>query len=305
MSKPTAEGEKVAVIGPAALPDVMPSRPLLSSSAEEWGDLVLQHYQHPPATIVVPAVRDHLLTMNLGGPFLVAKRRDGGGLERRWADNGHLSLTPAEYPFWREALTRADLLFLHVSPELVAQVAEDAFGTEGRSISLVPRFVVPDDALHRLGQLLLAEARAGAPGTGLMADMLSRAIVLNLLRRHSNLTRPAPEGPPSLSAGRLRRVIQHMREHIHESLPLSQLASLSGLSQSQFGRGFREATGQPPHRYLVALRIEKACGLLAHTDQSIIDVALQCGFERPAYFATTFQKVTGMSPRAWRIARRM
>ena len=298
-------GGTASPVEPANLAQAMPNGPVLSSPADAWGRLVVQRYRHPPAKIIVPALRDHLLAVNLGGPFFIAKEHPAGRWERRWADTGTMSVTPADHPFQREAMTQADLLFIHVAPEVIAQAAEDAFGVDRKQVSLIPRFVVPDETLRRLGQLLLAEAEAGAPGAGLMADTLGRAVALNLLRRHSNLAPPASEKPVSLAGGRLRRVIEFMRAHIDEPLPLAQLAALSGLSQSQFTRGFQQATGQPPHRYLMALRIENACDLLAHTDRSVIEIGLQCGFGRPTHFATVFKKATGVSPRPWRIARRM
>ena len=138
-----------------------------------------------------------------------------------------------------------------------------------------------------------------------MADSLGRALSLNLLRRYSNLAPMVPEAPFSLAGRRLRRVLEYMHAHLDEALSLAQLAGAGGLSQSRFVRAFREAMGQPPHRYLVALRIDRARDLLEHTDLSVIEIALRCGFEQPTHFATMFRKITGFSPRAWRSARRL
>ena len=85
---------------------------------------------------------------------------------------------------------------------------------------------------------------------------------------------------------------------------MSRLAGTVGLSRSQFVRTFRDATGVPPHQFLRGLRIEKARELLEQTDLPVIEVALNCGFGQPGHFATAFRGATGMSPRAWRQARR-
>ena len=95
-----------------------------------------------------------------------------------------------------------------------------------------------------------------------------------------------------------------MRSNLEDDLPLSRLAETSGLSQSQFVRAFRGATGQPPHRYLVGLRVERARALLEQTDMPITFIGLRCGFAQPSHFATSFRAWTGFSPRAWRQARR-
>ena len=96
-----------------------------------------------------------------------------------------------------------------------------------------------------------------------------------------------------------------MRSCLDQELPLSRLAAAGGLSLSQFVRAFRDATGTPPHRYLLGLRIDKARELLEQTDLPVIEVALNCGFGQPSHFATSFREATGFSPRAWRQARRL
>ena len=297
-------GTELERVTPAVLPSLMPCRPTLSSTAEAWGDLVLQRFQHSPSLIDVPALRDHAFVLNLGQPLLIAKTHPGGHTERRWAESGHMSVTPSGHALKRDAMSRADLLFIHLSPDLVARVAEDVYGIDRGQAALLPRFAVPDPTLDRLGRSLLAEFEAELPGSDLTADCLGRAIALNLLRRHSSLAPPRPERPPSIAGGRLRKVVEYMNEHMDEALPLARLAELTGLSPSRFACAFREATGQPPHRFLLALRIERARDLLARTDLPVIQVALECGFEQPGHFATTFRLATGLGPRAWRAARR-
>ncbi len=76
------------------------------------------------------------------------------------------------------------------------------------------------------------------------------------------------------------------------------------MSPSQFVRAFRVTTGQPPHRYLVGLRVEQARALLEQTDLPVTVTDLRCGFEQPSHFATSFRARTGFSLRAWRQERR-
>ncbi len=94
-----------------------------------------------------------------------------------------------------------------------------------------------------------------------------------------------------------------MQANLADDLPLSRLAAAAGLSPSHFARAFRAAVGQPPHRYMVRLRIERARQLLEQTRLPVTEVASRCGFEQTTHFATMFRKVTGQSPRAYRAAR--
>ncbi len=189
-------------------------------------------------------------------------------------------------------------------PIFIHGVAQEVYGVDADRVDLVPCLGSPDETAEQLVRLLLVEAERPETGTVLMMQSLTRALGVHLLRFHSNLT-PAPPGPPpSLPAPRLQRVLEQMRSSLHEDLPLSRLAETSGLSPSQFVRAFRGATGQPPHRYLIGLRVERARALLEQTDMSVTLIGVRCGFEQPSHFATSFRAMTGFTPRAWRQARR-
>lgn len=65
-------------------------------------------------------------------------------------------------------------------------------------------------------------------------------------------------------------------------------------------RLFVKQTGQTPHAYLTALRIDKAKRLLAEQGSSVAEVAYRCGFYDPLYFSRVFRNVTGLPPSQWR-----
>jgi AraC family transcriptional regulator len=298
--------EPAAPVAPADLPDLLPSRPVFSSCPRDGHAIVVQRYQHPPGRVEVPGLRDHLVVLHqhLAGPVLIEDEFGGGRRDRRWSETGQVSITPAGMAKSRTLKGRTDAVLIHIAPALVDEVAEDVYGIAAGRVAITRRLAVSDDTLSRLGQVLAAELEAGDSGGELMADLLGRAIALHLLRHHSNLASPMPEPPNKMASGRLHRVLDHMHAHLKETVSLAELARLSGLSPSQFARGFREATGRAPHRYLNDLRIERARNLLESTEKSITEIALLCGFIQPSHFATMFRKRTGMSPRAWRAARR-
>jgi AraC-like DNA-binding protein len=47
-------------------------------------------------------------------------------------------------------------------------------------------------------------------------------------------------------------------------------------------------------------RFEIASKLLRHTDEKIIDIAFELGYEDPAHFTRAFGQLTGVSPSAYR-----
>lgn len=109
---------------------------------------------------------------------------------------------------------------------------------------------------------------------------------------------PALQDPELLR--RLLRAKDRMDAASHEAWPVQRLAQVSGVSQAHFARSFKQAFGVPPHRYLLTRRIERATALLRDTDQPIIEIAFQTGWESLGTFGRTFRDITGDSPGATR-----
>lgn len=293
-----------AGISPWEFAAIAPSAPVLSSAEHGWRNLTVQRYRMPPSSFSVPPARDHRVVVHLAGPTLVETDRGGGRRDRGWSDSGHVRFIPAGVPASYVLKGRPDLVLMHISCALVDEVAQEICERDPARISLVQDFGRADRALDSIGRLLLAEAEARAPGGRLLADAMARALAVHLLRRYSSLAPRAPDAPAAMPAGRLKRVVEHMRSNLAEDLPLTRLAAVGGLSPSHFARAFREAIGEPPHRYLMGLRVERARDLLERTALPIIEIGMRCGFGQANHFSTTFGRLTGMSPRAYRNARR-
>lgn len=91
-----------------------------------------------------------------------------------------------------------------------------------------------------------------------------------------------------------------MRERFREGIDLEKVAAEAGMSYSWFRKKFREYTGIPPARYMLGLRIQEACRLLAESPMSIKEVAYSLNFEDTSYFSAMFLREAGMSPKEYR-----
>ena len=78
----------------------------------------------------------------------------------------------------------------------------------------MPSFGVADDMADRIVRLLLAEAVDSAHSMGLVGETLARALVIHLLRRHSNVGARTPETPAVISGARFRRAVP-ARRRVH------------------------------------------------------------------------------------------
>jgi len=99
---------------------------------------------------------------------------------------------------------------------------------------------------------------------------------------------------------RLRRVTQYIQDNLHQELRLAHLSALVHMSPYHFARLFKRSTGASPHRFLVRRRIEQAAALLAAQPLPIGEIARSVGFRTPSHFTTTFRRVTGITPTAYR-----
>lgn len=290
-------------INPAAFAELMPSRPSITSELLGWSDTTVQRYSLVRCAFGIPPANELRLGLHMGGPMQVRAHLGSDHDVTRWLEPGQINLIPAGQGADWDFRGRPELLLVHISSNLFKAVASDVYNTELDQIFISAQMASADETANLLARQLLVETGARFPGTQLYADSITRALCLHLLRRYSSLGASQPQPQATIPSGRTGRIIDFIRANFAEDLSLDQLASVSGVSASQFGRAFRAETGQTPHRYLIKVRVEVACDMLEHTTLSVIEVALRCGFGQPGHFATTFRHSVGMTPREYRAAR--
>ena len=87
-----------------------------------------------------------------------------------------------------------------------------------------------------------------------------------------------------------------------DAIRVADMARAAGLSPAHFSRVFRQTFGESPHRYLLTRRLERAASLLRSTDRTVTDICFMVGLESLGSFTTSFRRMFGMSPTAYRAA---
>ena len=87
-----------------------------------------------------------------------------------------------------------------------------------------------------------------------------------------------------------------------EAIRVSDMAKAAGLSPAHFSRAFQRAFGESPHQYLLTRRLERAAALLRNTDRTVTDICFLVGLESVGSFTTSFRRMFGMTPTAYRAA---
>jgi AraC family transcriptional regulator len=109
-----------------------------------------------------------------------------------------------------------------------------------------------------------------------------------------------PQLRGGLASWQRKAVCDYIEANLHRDISLADLAAIARLSPYHFCRAFKEAVGEPPHRYKMTRRITQAKALLANHSLSVSDVAIAVGYGNPSRFSALFRQITGHSPRAYR-----
>lgn len=274
----------------------------LSSPGKLRYDLI--KVQQGPHNFSDPEVPETILAL----PYRVKQRCTwrwsmAGRRHEEAAEPGRLLVVPSGVQSEWEIDGEREILML-VIPDATVQAVLGQ--THGRSIREAFRRLSEnsweDTFLNVLLHRMWSCVSDGAAASRLLSDGLLISALSQLM-----IKADAPlEADPAvaLPRWRLQRVISFVDNNIDRNVSLEELAAAAGLSRRHFARSFRSEVGETPHRWLMERRLEKAKTLLASTEQSLIDIAMSCGFASQSHFSTAMKQATGMSPYHWRQHRR-
>lgn len=92
-----------------------------------------------------------------------------------------------------------------------------------------------------------------------------------------------------------------LQENLAKSISLEDMAAKSAMSKRHFIRRFKKAVGEPPASYLQRLRINAAKRYLETTDLKLEQIIEKVGYEDSSAFRRIFQKLTSLTPKAYRV----
>ncbi|HUA19956.1 MAG TPA: AraC family transcriptional regulator [Bryobacteraceae bacterium] len=99
---------------------------------------------------------------------------------------------------------------------------------------------------------------------------------------------------------KIQPALAYAAAHLDEDVSLAALAEQTGLSAFHLQRVFAETVGESPKQLTLRLRLERAAALLLTGEDSVLEVALACGFQSHEVFIRAFRKRFGLAPRAYR-----
>lgn len=157
---------------------------------------------------------------------------------------------------------------------------------------VMPELVAAFDAL--IGMRLAAATRARSAEDARQEEALLAAEAHLLLARLLRSDGSAADGPPWVAEACAR-----LAADLARPLDLARLAARCGLSYERFRKAFSAAVGEPPARYRLGRRIDRAKTLLTG-GATIADTAEALGFCDVYFFSRQFRAATGTTPARFR-----
>lgn len=268
--------------------------PLLSSQNAGWNGLVLEHHYQPAQETPEQDLVRHSISIYLGRKNNY-ERWVNGRLVKERLNYGDIIINGYQKTHW---CNEGEYLLLHLEPSLVAQAAADLIDAD--RIEIVQQFKTRDPLIQHLGLALKSELESDGMSSRVYTESLFNTLCIHLVRHYSSSGQKVLADAESLHQDKLRCAINYINDNIEKDLTLAEIATSVGMSPYHFARAFKQATGLPPHQYLIQCRIEKAKSLLSQTNLAIAEIAYRVGFASQSHFTTLFRKHTGTTPKAYR-----
>lgn len=119
---------------------------------------------------------------------------------------------------------------------------------------------------------------------------------------------PEPEAKPEAddAAGETLELVNTMMRdrklYRDANLNLDRLARKSLIPARQISQAVNTVVGQNVSQYVNSFRIAEACDLLKNTEKSITEIMFDVGFQTKSNFNREFRRITGITPKDWRVA---
>jgi AraC-like DNA-binding protein len=211
---------------------------------------------------------------------------------------------PARAFLWirRRTSKPSRILLLSIDPALVNRLGVGDVNVA--DLQFRQQIGIEDQATRLTLAAIKQEIEAPGLNSRLYIDSLLMLLLTQLMRCASNFA--APRQPAYVKGGlpnwRLKRALELLETDRTKTPSLAELAGPLRLHPTSFCRAFKQSTGLSPHRYLLEHRVNRAKEMMKERKRTLTEIALDCGFSSSSQFSIVFKRITGVSPRNYRLS---
>lgn len=213
--------------------------------------------------------------------------------------SGHILIDKPNYEY-RMSADSGQCTVLNFSDEFYARLIEEmqldrnTFFANSNYLTFLLESTPVIEYLHH--QLLQHMYLSQIELDGLMFELLTHAV--NRTATHE--LEVISKTPKKFHLPIIERAKEYIHQYFQDDFSLLELSNFTYTSPFHFSRIFKHYTAVSPHQYVLQVRLKHSEMLLKNTTKSISDIAFECGFNNPDYFATAFKRGYGLSPSAYK-----
>lgn len=133
----------------------------------------------------------------------------------------------------------------------------------------------------------------------IVRDYLSRICLF--LHKEFSPRIDTPKEPLDQDGLRIRKMLAYIHKNYADDIALSDISSITGISERECLRCFKKTIQLSPIQYLLKYRIMRGAEmLLSNPSDNISETAALCGFDSPSNFAKVFKRFYNCTPREFR-----
>jgi AraC family transcriptional regulator len=259
-----------------------------------WNGFTIEHHKIAAGEKAAIALQQHFVAVWSGAPCYGERPNLRGEASNFSKRTGSVTVLPGREAPPLRLSSSTEITIVAFDPAFIARSEEDLerkFNTP-----FLEKLGVEDSEISTLVSLLMKECGTGGLHGRLYPESLAHAIAVRFVYLGRGKRVEMEAYRPMSSRQTIRPVLERMHADFAADLSLSTLAAQCGYSRRHFLRMFEEATGQPPHRYLLLLRLKHAKELMRKRSMPLVDIATASGFSSQSHMSRAFRKIWGISP---------
>lgn len=239
------------------------------------------------------AVQSGQMDYNVNGQILTLQQGDGLFVNARQMHYG-FSAAQQECEFL--------CILFHPSALRLSPILERSFITpitENRSLPFM--ILTPDTGWKSdiLQCIRVLYEKKGRPSAILHIQSLFNRIWADLYENMPQKEEAVtPQNGHQLSL--MKEMLGYIHQHYSERVTLADIAHAGHICQSKCCALFRQYLSQTPISYLTSYRLDRSAELLRYSNMTITEISYASGFSNASYYAETFRRWMGYSPKAYR-----
>ena len=167
----------------------------------------------------------------------------------------------------------------------------------------INNFIKADKRLQEIILKIVEEMNEQKENYRLVVQNLISEFFIVLLRNYQN-----QNFPKSMASEHVKRVefiapaLAYVHNNYKKRITIEELATLCNVTKYHFCRSFKRAMGVTAVQYIMGYRVDLAEIMLKGTNNSVAEIAWQCGFEDESYFCRCYKKIKGVPPKKGKTA---